>query len=197
MPRKKLVRTREHVYHITTRSNSKEWFYLPIHECWEICVEALEKSKKKFNIELHAFVLMNNHYHMMVRTPECDIDVFMQFFNKFMSSRINMAIGKVNHVFGTPYKWSIIDNSHYYANAIRYLYQNPVRAGLCLEVESYPYSTLNKESRKKIKLARNLKKLDSKWLNRRYTTKEKESIRIGLKRTKFFVRDSNLKIFLS
>lgn len=185
MPRKNLIRTREHVYHITSRSNSKEWFYIPSQECWKISLELLEKGQNEFQVDLHAFVLMNNHYHMMIKTPHCDIDKFMHFFNKSLSSRINMSAGRINHVFGGNYKWSIIDSQRYYANALKYLYQNPVRAGLSQNVESYPYSTLKKSRCEKLKIECYLDELNLNWLNQIYDSKESLRIKKGLKRPLF------------
>jgi len=185
MPRKNLIRTREHVYHITSRSNSKEWFYIPSQECWKICLELLEKGQRDFQIELHAFVLMSNHYHLMLRTPHCDIDKFMHFFNKTLSSRINMSAGRINHVFGGNYKWSIIDSQGYYANALKYLYQNPVRANLAQSVESYPYSTLIGSRCESLKVTSFLPRFDLNWLNQIYDSNESMRLRKGLKRSIF------------
>ncbi|PIP93559.1 MAG: hypothetical protein COW00_02100 [Bdellovibrio sp. CG12_big_fil_rev_8_21_14_0_65_39_13] len=185
MPRKILIRTRNHVYHITSRSNAKEWFYIPIEECWKICLGLLEKGQNDFQIELHAFVLMSNHYHMLIKTPHCDIDKFMHFFNKTLSSRINMATGRINHVLGGSYKWSIIDNHSYYSNAIKYIYQNPVRASVSKNVESYPFSTVDKCRCKNIELKSYLDPLDLNWLNGIFSTSENERIKKGFKRAYF------------
>lgn len=184
MPRKKLIRTREHVYHITTRSNSKEWFYLPNVEVWRICLETLKRGYKEFKVEIHAFVLMSNHYHMMVRTPECDIDKFMHFFNKTMSNRINQSTGRINHVFGGTYKWSIVETERYYRNALKYLYQNPLRAELSECAESYPYSTL-KKNRLGFPIHCYIKNLDMDWINQLYSEDDQERIRKGFKRKIF------------
>ena len=184
MPRKKLIRTREHVYHVTSRSNNKEWFYIPSNEAWKISLRLLRKSILKFKIDIHAFVLMNNHYHLMVKTPECDIDVFMQYFNRNMSLRINQSTGKINHVFGGPYKWSIINNNKYYLNALKYLYQNPVRAQIVSRVESYPYSTLN-ECQLGFKLKCYEDHLCLDWLNQHYLIEDQIRIKNGLRRTHF------------
>ncbi|MGI4993536.1 transposase [Halobacteriovorax sp. GFR7] len=184
MPRKKLIRSSEHVYHITTRSNSKEWFYLPLHECWNICVELISEGLERFSVELHAFVLMNNHYHLMARFPKANIDKFMHFYNKNMSRRINMSTGRINHVFGGTYKWSLINSERYYFNAIKYLYQNPVRANICSRVEDYPYSTLH-EKRYKIKTSSYLTSIDLHWMNELYSKESVDRIRKGFKRTHF------------
>lgn len=183
MPRKKLIRSPDHVYHITSRSNSKEWFYIPSKECWRICVELLREGCPRFGIELHAFVLMHNHYHLLVRFPDAPIDKFMHFFNKNMSKRINMASGRINHVFGGSYKWSLIDSSPYYFNAIKYVYQNPLRAGMCARVEQYPYSTYH--GKKHGLSVSPLKGLDLDWLNDLYSEESRQRIRKGFKRVVF------------
>lgn len=184
MPRKKLIRSSQHVYHITTRSNSKEWFYIPSQECWRICVELLKQGSAKYGLELHAFVLMHNHYHMMARFPEAPIDKFMRFFNKSMSQRINMSTGRINHVFGGSYKWSLINSRVYYFNAIKYLYQNPVRAGICDRVEQYPYSTYHWK-RHNLSVSSYSKKFDLGWLNTIYSEESQSRIKKGFKRIVF------------
>lgn len=184
MPRKKLIRSNQFVYHITSRSNSKEWFYIPSSDCWKICIELLIEGKEKFGIEIHAFVLMSNHYHLMARFPGESIDIFMHFFNKNMSKRINKLSGRVNHVFGGSYKWSLIDNRAYYFNAIKYVYQNPIRANICNLVELYPYSTFYSD-RHGLKVESYLDSLDLSWLNDCYSLESLTRIRKGLKKPYF------------
>lgn len=142
MPRRKLIRTNKFPYHITARANNKEWFYLPIEIVWLIFTSRLGEAIKKFNIQVESCVLMNNHFHLLVWTPENNIDLAMQFIMKTMADKINFRAGRINHVFGGPYKWCLITEYRYYANVVRYIAQNPLRAGLVSRVEDYPYQIL-------------------------------------------------------
>ena len=142
MPRKKLIRCSEFPYHVTSRSNNKEWFYISISDVWGYCEELLEEGKQDFGVEVDAFVLMSNHYHMCLKTPRSNIDKFMRFFNKKLGERISRQAGRINRIFGAPYNWSLIMRENYYKNVIRYIYQNPLRAGIIERCELYPFSDL-------------------------------------------------------
>lgn len=143
MPRRPTLRQALHPYHITTRSNDKEWFELPLYEVWNICLKAMEEASKRYPVEVISFVLMNNHYHLLLKTPNSDIDQFMREFNKRISLSFKQENENKNHVFGTRYKWCLISSTQYFANCYRYIYQNPLRANIVSKAEDYPYSTLN------------------------------------------------------
>lgn len=142
MPRKKLIRTHEFPYHICSRSNNKEWFKIPQNQVWDYCLKALNYSYQKCSVDLHAIVLMANHYHLLVSTPDSNIDTFMFFFNKAFSDSLRVHSKRENRVFGGPYNWSLIDEFNYLYNVTRYIFQNPIRAGLVEKVEEYPYSSI-------------------------------------------------------
>ncbi|MCT4640802.1 MAG: transposase [Bacteriovoracaceae bacterium] len=140
MPRKKLIRTDSYPYHITSRSNNKEWFYIPTQEVWKICCSLIQEGQKKFNTKIDAFVLMNNHYHMLIYTPNANIDKFMQFFNKNLGQTISRKAKRINRIFGASYKWNIIESQSYYKNVLRYIYQNPLRANIVQKINDYPFT---------------------------------------------------------
>lgn len=141
MPRKPLIRTAHTPYHVTSRSNNKEWFALPMPEVWKICLEAMELAHDKHPVDVISFVLMNNHYHLMLITPEANLDLFMYEFNKLISLRLRERSGHINKMFGSRYKWCLIRSQKYFKNCYRYVYQNPLRAGIIHKCEDYPYST--------------------------------------------------------
>ena len=143
MPRRKLIRQNEFPYHVTTRTNNKSWFNIPIFEVWDICKLALIRAQKAKPCILHCFVLMGNHYHMLITTPESNIDEFMFYFNKGLSDLINKHTGVINHKFSNRYSWCIVENESYLHNVYRYIYQNPVRANITKDCFSYPYSSLH------------------------------------------------------
>lgn len=157
-------------------------------EVWNICLSALKQANRKHGIELINFVLMNNHYHLMLRTPEENLDRFMYELNKRISQDIRAKAGKVNQVFGGRYKWCLIQSNRYLANCYRYVYQNPLRAGIARSCEDYPYSTLHYVVHKKefpvqiydhfgLKDEYNLK-----WINEKVTENEVDAVRRGLRK---------------
>jgi len=81
MPRKNLIRTNLYPYHVTIRSNNKEWFDLPREIVWKICLRAMVLANQKHPVRIQAFVLMANHYHLLIWTPQCNLDRFMSVFN--------------------------------------------------------------------------------------------------------------------
>ena len=105
-------------------------------------MKSLQFSHEKYRVKIQAFVLMSNHYHLMLWTPNADIDKFMFEFNRMLSFYVRRRTKDINRIFGDRYHWTLIDNQDYYNNVIRYIYQNPLRAKLVERCEDYPFSTL-------------------------------------------------------
>tara|TARA_R110002072_G_scaffold64203_7_gene159893 strand:- start:56037 stop:56477 length:441 start_codon:yes stop_codon:yes gene_type:complete len=144
MPRKKLIRTNELPYHVTIRSNNKDWFELPMETMWFITQKSISYAQFRNPVSMDIFVLMQNHYHIILRTPNSDIDRFMFHLNTKLSKEIRNRTGRINRIFGDRYHWELIDNNFYYENALRYVAENPVRAGLVESYEKYPFHIINR-----------------------------------------------------
>lgn len=189
MPRKKLIRTDQYFYHVTTRSNNKEWFSLPLDRVWKISQESFKKAQEHHPSVVSQYVLMANHYHLLIRTPNCDIDQFMFWFNKTFSDLLRLRSGYENRMFGSHYKWSLIAHSRYFNNVFRYIYQNPLRAGLVDRCEDYPYSTLFYTHRKK-NPGFEFKKISQlednlELINDFFDLEKQQIVRLGLKRATY------------
>ncbi|MBI2521822.1 MAG: transposase [Bdellovibrio sp.] len=142
MGRPNLIRINNLPYHITTRCNNREWFDLPLQRVWDICINSIAVANFKFPVQIEAFVLMNNHYHLLLYTPNADVDRFMHILNSNISKRLREETLRVNRIFGNRYSWIIIQDQNHYKNVVRYIFQNPLRAGLASRCENYPNSTL-------------------------------------------------------
>jgi putative transposase len=147
MPRKKLIISNELYYHITSRSNHQHWFSTPMPLVWQIAVDSMNLSLSKHQAEVAQFVLMNNHYHLVIKTTGCSISDFMQTFNKSFSDKLRKESLLKNRMFGGRYRFSLISHQSYLLNVYLYVYQNPLRAKIVTACEDYPYSTLWFESR--------------------------------------------------
>lgn len=199
MPRPLLIRSETHPYHVTSRSNNKEFFPIPMNDVWEIMMKQLHHEVKEKSLCVHAFVLMNNHFHLLCHTPEGNLDQIMQRFLRTTSVLINCKSQTINHLWGGRYKWSLIESQTYYYQVYRYIYQNPLRAGLCRRVEDYPYSTLKPSPlplHTFIPMAFGGSEGELHWLNERYDKEDQELIRLGLRKSQFDVNKKKFSTFL-
>jgi putative transposase len=203
MPRKPLIRCDTFPYHVTTRTNNQEWFSLDMDTIWNICMRCMKIAYQKHPVDIISFVLMNNHYHLIIQTPKCNLDLFMYEFNKNLSLQLRLKTNLINRMFGARYKWCLIKSWNYLGNCYRYVYQNPVRARLTDKCENYPYSTLYYKSRgilldvplcDKLGLAHGHKLI---WINQTISESENRSIKSALFRTELVnIKDSTTRRLL-
>ena len=95
-----------------------------------------------FGARIHAFVLMPNHFHLIVTVPEQDLSEVMQHFMRSATKTLNRVSGRSGRVFGGRYHWTLVDSPTYFSHALKYVYRNPVKAGICSRVEGFEFSTL-------------------------------------------------------
>ena len=200
MPRKLQVKSKDHYFHVTARSNNKESFFVEIEEVWKIMIDELSRLQKDFKIEIGAFVLMNNHFHLLILSPQEDLSRIMYFFMKNVTVKIQKKSGRINKIFGGRYKASFIHEMSYLLNAYKYIYQNPVKANITSEVQFYPYSTASwkvESSSEPFGLNNILGELGNiknvkLWLNQEFSEQENKSIKFGLSKTTFiYQKDRN------
>jgi putative transposase len=198
MPRKKLIRSTIHPYHVTARCNNKEAFSAPLDLVWQIILLELNVIVQKFGCKVHAFVLMPNHFHLLITTEVEDLGVVMQNFMISITKKINRVSMRTGRVFGARYHWSLIDNDHYYDCALKYVYRNPVKAGLTQLVEEYEFSTIGSlfdKRRELIPLSPLYGFVEItphggfetylKWLNEPFPNEQNEAIQKAFQKTKF------------
>lgn len=198
MPRPLLIRSKTHPYHVTSRTNNKEFFPIPLNEVWKIMLEELHRMHLKYGLAVHAFVLMGNHFHLLCHTPQGNLDEVMRLFLRMTSIRISKEAEAKNHLWGGRYKWSLVESQTHYYQVYRYIFQNPVRAGIFERVESYPFTTLKDVPiplHSFIPMSFGGKEGELHWLNESYDKEDQELIRLGLRKFQFDVSQRKLKAF--
>ena len=193
MPRKKFLPTAEFPYHVTARCTNQEWFGAPMEYVWTVFSDYLHFIWRVYDVRIHAFVLMGNHFHMLISTPEGNLDLAMNYLMREVSKRIGERSDRINQIFGGPYHWTLIRDSHYLHHAYKYIYRNPVRAGICARVEDYPYSTLQGVlglDYLYIPTYDDFALMSSpdshlQWLNKEYNEETREAIQKALRRKEF------------
>lgn len=146
MPRKLVELSDYYPYHIVARCNNKDWYCLPLETVFAIYIDVLKRTIKNYEIQLHAFVLMSNHFHMINSTPKANLSSAMRYFMTESSRSIARQANRINRIYGKRYHWTIIKSPEHYAHTFKYIYQNPIRAQICQKVEQYKWSALNTQN---------------------------------------------------
>ena len=109
---------------------------------WEIFSDALQELHEGEGVTTHAFVLMSNHYHWLCRYDFRSDPAIFEWFHEIL----NMPFLGENEEYTVALERdaSIYEVKHIkqYQTLYRYIYQNPVKAGLAKRAEDYPFSTL-------------------------------------------------------
>lgn len=142
MPRSKRILSSLYPYHVRARVNNRDWYYIPLEELWPVIASQLSKVSQELGAEITAFMLMSNHFHMLIWTPFANLSAIMHRLQGNVSRTVGLRSGRENHLYGRRFQSTLIENDQYFADAYRYLYQNPLRAGLVRRVQDYPFSTL-------------------------------------------------------
>lgn len=193
MARHPVILQSDFPYHITSRCINREWFNLPMPVVWEIFCEELTNTNKQHNLLIHGFVLMSNHYHLLDSTPDANISDCMQFFNYRSSRTLTREGNRINQTFAGRHYKCILPTWNSFQNAYKYVYRNPVTAGICSKVEDYPFSTLSGmlgNTSLKVPIVDSLFSKEDpnflKWLNTAPDLKKLEALKFGL-RHQFFI----------
>jgi REP element-mobilizing transposase RayT len=127
------------LYHVIARGNHRETVFLNPSD-YETYLRRLAVYRARYTVTLHAYCLMPNHVHLVLGTAALPLDRFMQGLQQSYTQRFNRRYSQVGHVFQGRYKALLCETEDYLVTLVRYVHQNPVRAGLAARAEDYPYS---------------------------------------------------------
>ncbi|HEY0670860.1 MAG TPA: transposase [Longimicrobiales bacterium] len=139
MPRKRRLHLPGAGFHITARTQGGTGYFVP--EMRSAIADDIEQAMLSFRHTLLAYVVMPNHFHIVMRQGESPLAWVMQRIMQRTVSRVRRAHGGEGHVFGRPYWAAICNNPGYLRRAIVYTHMNPCKAELCPAVSDYTWSS--------------------------------------------------------
>jgi len=128
------------IYHVTARGNERGKIFFTKRD-YEKFKEYLTTAKEKYGFILHAYVLMTNHYHLIIETPEKNLSKAMHYINSAYTTYTNVKRKRSGHLFQGRYKAILVDKDNYLLELSRYIHLNPVRVNMVHKPEEYPYSS--------------------------------------------------------
>ncbi len=127
-------------YHLLCRTNNRT-FRFNQRQVTRIFFQALKETIVKYDLLVHHVVLMSNHYHIIATATEENLHRAMQYLNSRVAIRYNKLVRRSGHLWGGRYGSCIIDTDEYYVACVRYIYRNPIRAGIVTDLEEYTDSS--------------------------------------------------------
>jgi REP element-mobilizing transposase RayT len=129
MPRKPRVEFEGAVYHVVSRGNRQGAIYLDDKDCG-IFLDTLDEACKRTGWRIHAYVLMGNHYHLLLETPHANLVAGMKWLQGTYTQRFNARHKAWGHLLQGRYKALLVDsgNGHYFSTVSSYIHLNPARA---------------------------------------------------------------------
>ncbi|MDF2519705.1 MAG: hypothetical protein K0R84_333, partial [Clostridia bacterium] len=104
-------------------------------------IKLLKGSMKGMNYRIYGYVLMDNHYHIILQVFEKKLQEVMHQINNKYSKYFNYKYKRVGHVFQGRYKAMMVQDERYLLSLLRYLHQNPLKAGVSKSVGEYKWSS--------------------------------------------------------
>jgi REP element-mobilizing transposase RayT len=128
------------LYHITSRGNRQENVYESDADR-EAFLSILSHVCDRYNWVCYAYCLMDNHYHLLIETPDANLSKGMRQLNGVYTQTFNRIHGRVGHIFQGRYKAILVDKDSYLLELSRYIVLNPVRAGMVHSPAEWPWSS--------------------------------------------------------
>ena len=134
MARALRIKYKNALYHITSRGNERKNIFENDHDR-DFFLKTLKESLNTYHVILYSYVLMSNHFHLLLETPLANLSEFMRQFNITYTSYYNRKYNRVGHLYQGRYKSILVQKDNYLNILSRYIHLNPVRV---VKMENIP-----------------------------------------------------------
>ncbi len=140
MPRRARQESNSGIYHVILRGINRQNIFEEDEDCLKF-LELLKECKAVSGFYLYAYCLMSNHIHLLMRTGSESLGVIFRRIGAKFVYWYNAKYERTGHLFQDRFRSEAVEDDGYFLTALRYIHQNPVKAGLCGKLEEYPYSS--------------------------------------------------------
>ena len=140
MPRQARKKSESGIYHVMLRGINQQQIFED-EEDYEKFLQILRECKAVSGFKLFAYCLMGNHIHLLIKPEQEPLEqVFKRIGGRYVYW-YNIKYQRVGHLFQDRFKSEPVEDDSHFLTVIRYIHQNPVKAGICKEIEDYKYSS--------------------------------------------------------
>lgn len=127
-------------YHVITRGNQRQKIFKDKYDFIRY-LEILSNYKNQYRYFLYAYVLINNHVHLLIETREIPLSKILQGINQSYTMYFNRKYKTVGHLFQGRYKAILCDKDEYLLSLVKYIHLNPIRARIVKRPDEYQWSS--------------------------------------------------------
>ena len=117
------------IYHLLGRGNARQRIFASERDQFEF-LKLLKASARRFDVLVHVFVLMGNHFHLLAQTRRANLSRWMHWLMVSYTVYFNWRHGRSGHLFQGRYKSFLVEGGEYLLGLSRYLHLNPVRGAV-------------------------------------------------------------------
>jgi len=142
MPRTARKMSSSGIYHIMLRGINRQMIFSDDEDC-DRFIMALKEYKAVSGFNLYGFCLMGNHVHLLIRPGKESLELIFKRIGSKYVYWYNWKYKRCGHLFQDRYLSEAVENDQYFSAVLRYIHQNPVKAGMCISIEDYKWSSYN------------------------------------------------------
>jgi REP element-mobilizing transposase RayT len=128
------------LYHVLSRGNERRAIFFEDDDR-QLFLDALGEMAESFELDIFAYVLMENHYHLLLRTRRANLSRAMQWLGVAYTNRLNARHGRSGHLFQGRFKSMLVQNDAYLLQLSYYIHRNPLRAKMVKRLADYRWSS--------------------------------------------------------
>ncbi|AKL96079.1 transposase [Clostridium aceticum] len=184
MPRRAREKSSIGIYHVMLRGINGQTIFED-NEDYQKFIETIKKYKEICGYDIYAYCLMSNHIHLLIREGIEDLGIVFKRIGVRYVHWYNWKHKRSGHLFQDRYKSEAVENDKYFLTVLRYIHQNPIKAGIENDIRKYPWSSYNEYLTKNVIC-------DTKFILSIFGKDEKKAIELF---KKFNMEENNDKCF--
>lgn len=146
MPRQARKKSESGIYHIMLRGINKQEIFED-EEDFQKFLQVLKDCKTISEFKLYGYCLMGNHIHLLIHFQKEPIEMVLKRIGSRFVYWYNYKYRRTGHLFQDRYKSEPVEDDSYFLTVLRYIHQNPVKAGICNKISDYRFSSFSEYSR--------------------------------------------------
>jgi putative transposase len=140
MPRKAREKSESGIYHIILRGINRQIIFEDDEDRIKF-LDTIKSYKEKSGYKIYGYCLMDNHVHLLLKEEKEDLGIVMRRIGASFVYWYNWKYDRSGHLFQDRYKSETVETDNYYITVMRYIHQNPIKAGIVEEMSIYQWSS--------------------------------------------------------